>query len=202
MWVLSILVAMTAIVGLWLAADVRASASAFTFGTDKRLLAEGPELKAELEQRLNNAQVAKAERLAEEKRQAEEEARCLEAERLAAEAKKQEARRLAAVPRSDSNQRGHASGVSKTATYYTPDPRENGGWGVTATGENLQDLVNSGSRVVASNDYPLGTQLKINGQWYRVADRMGQGGKVDFLVGTHAEARAGGRHQVVIEEVR
>lgn len=196
------LITAVTITGLWLAADVKAGSQLFTFDADKRLLAEGDMIKAELEQRLSHAQIAKAERLAEEKRQAEEEARRLEAERLAAEAKKQEARRVAAVPRADSNQRGQVSGVTKTATYYTPDPSENGGWGVTATGENLQDLVNSGSRIVACNDYPLGTQLKINGQWYRVADRMARGGKVDFLVGTHAEARAGGRHQVVIEEVR
>ncbi len=206
MWVITAVLAVAVLVGAVIVSDVRASANMLTFEADEKLLAEGEEVRAELESRLTKARQDKAERLAEAERQ-EEEARRAEAERIAAEQARQS--RLVAMHRSQSSSRTQVAasapatgGTTKTATYYTPDPRENGGYGVTATGENLQDLVSRGENVVASNDYPLGTELKINGEWHRVADRMAHGGKVDFLVGTHAEARAGGRHQVVVEEVR
>lgn len=93
-------------------------------------------------------------------------------------------------------------GNTKVGTAYTPDPAENGGYNVTATGENLTDLLNRGEKVVASNDYKLGTKLKINGQWYTVKDRMAHGGKVDFLVRTKAEASKYGRQSINIEEVK
>jgi 3D (Asp-Asp-Asp) domain-containing protein len=93
-------------------------------------------------------------------------------------------------------------GNTKVGTAYTPDPAENGGNNVTATGENLTDLLNRGEKVVASNDYKLGTKLKINGQWYTVKDRMARSGKVDFLVRTKAEASKYGRQTINIEEVK
>lgn len=204
-----ITVALTVVLtaGIFLAGSVQATGQELAFAANEQLLASGTEIKAELDNKIAYARQQKAERIA-QKRRAEEEARRAEAERQAAEEEQQA--RLVAMHRSQGTARAQAQpqkaaasgGTLKTATYYTPDPRENGGYGVTATGENLQDLVNRGENVVASNDYALGTQIKINGEWYRVADRMAHGGKVDFLVGTHAEARAGGRHQVVIEEVR
>ena len=49
-------------------------------------------------------------------------------------------------------------------------PSENGGYSVTARGENLIGLKNA----VASNYYPLGTKIYLNGfGTVRVADRGG-----------------------------
>ena len=50
-------------------------------------------------------------------------------------------------------------------TYYTSDPSENGGYTVTCNGEPLVD------GIVASNYYPQGTKLYIDGKVYTVADR-------------------------------
>lgn len=52
-------------------------------------------------------------------------------------------------------------------TYYTSLPRENGGYTTTA----IQTKLKSG--VVASNYYPIGTKIEINGKIYTVEDRGG-----------------------------
>ena len=167
------------------------------------MLQNGQEIKAAWQQKITDARQAKADRLVEEKRLAAEEAR------LAEEARQAEARRqsrLVALNRAQSSARSQASssagGVSKTMTAYTPDPRENGGSSNTASGKNLNQLLAEGKKIVASNDYALGTELKINGEWYTVEDRMAYGGVVDVLVSDHQTANQIGRQRVVIEEVR
>lgn len=52
-------------------------------------------------------------------------------------------------------------------TYYTTLPEENGGYTVTCEGKPLKE------GIVASNHYPLGTKIIINGRTYTVADRGG-----------------------------
>ena len=55
-------------------------------------------------------------------------------------------------------------------SFYTTLPSENGGYSVTAGGENLIGLKNA----VASNYYPLGTKIYLDGfGTVRVADRGG-----------------------------
>lgn len=50
-------------------------------------------------------------------------------------------------------------------TYYTDLPSENGGYTITCNGEQLEQ------GMVASNHYPQGTKLLIDGLVYTVADR-------------------------------
>jgi hypothetical protein len=55
-----------------------------------------------------------------------------------------------------------------TLTFYTTLPQENGGYTTTCNGE----IPRHG--MVASNYYPQGTKIKINGKIFTVADRGGK----------------------------
>ena len=58
-------------------------------------------------------------------------------------------------------------------------------------------------RTVASNDFPLGTKLRINGNIYVVEDTGGMGnGVVDIFMDSHAECVAFGRQTMKVEVVR
>lgn len=207
MWALTMIVAFVVVATLWLTAGAAAKSKELAFEADRKMLENGQDLKTELQQKIADAQQEKANRLAEEKRIAEEKARKGAEEARLAEEKRQA--RLIAMHRSQSSARSQAQpassssgGVNKTMTAYTPDPRENGGSSNTASGKNLNQLLANGEKIVASNDYALGTELKINGEWYTVEDRMAYGGVVDVLVPDHQTARNIGRRNVVIEEVR
>ena len=67
-----------------------------------------------------------------------------------------------------------------TLTFYTTLPQENGGYTVTCTGQKLKN------GMVASNVYPLGTKIRINGKIFTVADRGGKNfnnsNRLDVLV--------------------
>lgn len=77
-------------------------------------------------------------------------------------------------------------------TGYTPDPAENGGWGVTACGDNLWDVV---GYAIATDPsvIPMGTKVYIEGIGYRVARDTGgaiKGNKIDVLVSSNSESYA------------
>jgi len=156
----------------------------------------------EAEKLAEEERIAKEARLAEEARIAEE--KRLEEERraqAAAEKKRQEAQARAAA---EKDRKSDASAGSRLAngyfyaTAYYPRSKT----AATATGENLAELIENGEKIVACNDYPLNTILLINGQRWRVADRMGQSGYVDFLLGSEAEVYQFGRQKVKVEVVK
>ena len=65
-------------------------------------------------------------------------------------------------------------------TFYTSLPEENGGYTVTCQGKKLKN------GMVASNIYPLGTKIRINGKIFTVSDRGGKNfnhsNRLDVLV--------------------
>lgn len=69
-------------------------------------------------------------------------------------------------------------------TYYTNLPQENGGYTITSSQTPLRH------GVVASNHYPVGTKIEINGQIYTVEDTGGSEfnspNRLDVLVERHA----------------
>ncbi len=177
----------------------RSSKPKLDFPADRVVVQQRKELKDELQNKLAQARQVKATQKT--KQNTPSASQLLEARKQS---------RLIAFNRQQSTQRAtrsvdsanYSGGNTKTGTAYTPDPAENGGSHNTATGENLTELLNRGEKVVASNDYKLGTKLKINGQWYTVKDRMARSGKVDFLVRTKAEASKIGRQTIKIEDVK
>ena len=77
-------------------------------------------------------------------------------------------------------------------TGYTPSPSENGGWSVTAMGDNLWDVVGyaiaTDPRVI-----PMNTKVYIKGIGYRVARDTGgaiKGNRIDILTSSNAESNA------------
>ena len=74
-------------------------------------------------------------------------------------------------------------------TYYTALPSENGGYTVTCNGEPLRD------GIVASNYYPQGTKLYIDGKVYTVADRgssrFNSPNRLDVFVGKYGGESSG-----------
>lgn len=172
------------------------------FPADRVVVQRRKAIKDELQTKVAEARQTKAEQ---QKQAAISAAKLLEAQKQS---------RLIAFNRQQSTKRvtrsvdsaNYSGGVTKTGTAFTPDKNENGGFSTTATGEDLTELLDRGEKVVASNDYKLGTKLKItvNGkpEWYTVKDRMGRGGKVDFLVRTKAEASKYGRQTIKIEDVK
>ena len=97
---------------------------------------------------------------------------------------------------------GQYLGTFRT-TGYTPSPKENGGYSVTALGDNLWNSVGwaiaTDPRVI-----PLNTKVYIEGIGYRVARDTGgaiKGNKIDILVGSYSEACAvTGYHNVYLVE--
>lgn len=77
-------------------------------------------------------------------------------------------------------------------TGYTPSPSENGGYSVTAMGDNLWDSV-GWAIAVDPKVIPLGTKVYIEGIGYRVARDTGgaiKGNKIDVLTSSNAESYA------------
>ncbi len=151
------------------------------------------------------ARLAEAEKIAEEERLAEEarlaEAKRLEAERLAQEAAERERQQALARAAKEKERKSDSSSAKKLengyfyATAYYPASET----ATTSTGENLMELIESGERIVACNDFPLNTILLINGKRWRVADRMGQSGYIDFLLGSEAEVYQFGMQKVKVK---
>lgn len=80
-------------------------------------------------------------------------------------------------------------------TFYTTLPQENGGYTTTCLGEELRN------GMVASNVYPLGTKIKINGKIFTVSDRGGKNfnnyNRLDVLV----ERESGESNQEYLKRV-
>ena len=77
-------------------------------------------------------------------------------------------------------------------TGYTPSPSENGGYSVTAMGDNLWNSV-GWAIAVDPRVIPLGTKVYIEGIWYRVARDTGgaiKGNKIDVLTSSNTESYA------------
>ena len=77
-------------------------------------------------------------------------------------------------------------------TFYTPDPSENGGYTVTATGKSLSANVWKAVAVDPSV-IPLGSTVYIEGFGTFTAEDVGgviNGNRIDVLVGSYAEADA------------
>lgn len=77
-------------------------------------------------------------------------------------------------------------------TGYTPSPSENGGYSVTAMGDNLWNSV-GWAIAVDPKVIPLGTKIYIDGIGYRVARDTGgaiKGNKIDVLTSSNHESCA------------
>lgn len=93
--------------------------------------------------------------------------------------------------------------ITMTATAYSADPRENGGYTVTKLGTPLR----AGVVAVDPNVIPLGTKLYIEtadgyaSYGYAVAEDTGsaiKGKKIDLFIADKAQVRAFGRRQVKV----
>lgn len=93
--------------------------------------------------------------------------------------------------------------ITMTATAYTADPRENGGYTVTKLGTPLR----AGVVAVDPNVIPLGSRLYIEttdgyaSYGYAVAEDTGsaiKGNKIDLFIASKAQAAAFGRRQVKV----
>lgn len=77
-------------------------------------------------------------------------------------------------------------------TGYTPSPSENGGWTVTAMGDNLWNSV-GWAIAVDPRVIPLGTRVYIEGIGYRVARDTGgaiKGNRIDILTSSNSQSYA------------
>lgn len=122
------------------------------------------------------------------KKAAEEAARKVAEE--AAEAKRQAEE--AARKKAEEASKGRCIGDFKL-TFYTPDPSENGGYGVTATGKSLSANVWKAIAVDPSV-IPLGSTVYIEGLGTFTAEDTGgaiQGNRIDVLV-NYGEANSMG----------
>jgi 3D (Asp-Asp-Asp) domain-containing protein len=85
--------------------------------------------------------------------------------------------------------------VMLTATGYSPDPRENGGWTTTATGLPI----GYGAAAVDPRVIPLGTKLYIEGYGYAFACDTGgaiKGHRIDLAYDSYGVANSKGRRKV------
>lgn len=155
----------------------------------------------ELAERLNQK---KEEQKLEEQRQLEEKRK---QSRQIAIASRNDVRTSKAVNSAKPNPESQASSSAKTttegywvtATAYTADPAENGGYSGTASGMGFFD------GLIACNFLPFGTKVKISGQGdkiFTVGDRMGSNSKIDIFMRTKAETSQWGRRQVRVEVVK
>ncbi|EKD65124.1 MAG: 3D/G5 protein [uncultured bacterium] len=180
------------------------------FKTNEKLLQNRRQVRTDFERAVAEVRTEKERKFAEIKRTEEDKKQkfSLEEERKSA-TKRKEARQVA-VTRNTSSKRStytkaqpalQATNGAKimTATAYTDDPNENGGYSVTASGKKLTG--NEG-KFVATNDYPLGTKLLINDKEYVVEDRMARHGMIDILVSNKQEARNWGRRKVEVKIVK
>lgn len=87
--------------------------------------------------------------------------------------------------------------MTVTATGYTDDPSENGGYTITATGLPI----NRGAIAVDPRVIPLGTYLYVEGYGFGFACDTGgaiKGNKIDLCFSSDAKSRQWGRKKVKI----
>jgi 3D (Asp-Asp-Asp) domain-containing protein len=85
--------------------------------------------------------------------------------------------------------------IDLIATGYSPDPRENGGYTVTATGLPI----GYGAAAVDPRVIPLGTKLYVEGYGYAFACDVGgaiKGKRIDLAYDTYRIANTKGRRKV------
>jgi 3D (Asp-Asp-Asp) domain-containing protein/uncharacterized protein YabE (DUF348 family) len=85
--------------------------------------------------------------------------------------------------------------ITLTATGYSPDPSENGGWTTTATGLPI----GYGAAAVDPRVVPLGTKMYIEGYGYAFACDTGgaiKGHRIDLAYNSYGEANSKGRKKV------
>lgn len=132
-------------------------------------------IKSYLQKKAEEEAARKAE---EARKQAEEEAKKKAAEEAARKAAEEAARKKA-----EEASKGRCIGDFKL-TFYTPDPSENGGYGVTATGKSLSANVWKAIAVDPSV-IPLGSTVYIEGLGTFTAEDTGgaiKGNRIDVLV--------------------
>ena len=85
--------------------------------------------------------------------------------------------------------------VEMELSYYTTAPDEGSGTGITASGTKA-----TVGRTIASNKYPFGTKIMIDGHIYTVEDRGSSivDNCLDILVGSKEEAMQKGRHTAIV----
>jgi 3D (Asp-Asp-Asp) domain-containing protein len=85
--------------------------------------------------------------------------------------------------------------ITLVATGYSPDPRENGGYTVTATGLPI----GYGAAAVDPRVIPLGTKMYVEGYGYAFACDVGgaiKGNRIDLAYNSYYEANTKGRKKV------
>lgn len=85
--------------------------------------------------------------------------------------------------------------IDLIATGYSPDPRENGGWTVTATGLPI----GYGAAAVDPRVIPLGTKMYVEGYGYAFACDVGgaiKGKRIDLAYDSYRVANTKGRRKV------
>ncbi|HEX8235879.1 MAG TPA: 3D domain-containing protein [Abditibacteriaceae bacterium] len=85
--------------------------------------------------------------------------------------------------------------IDLVATGYSPDPRENGGWTITATGLPI----GYGAAAVDPRVIPLGTKLYVEGYGYAFACDTGgaiKGKRIDLAYDSYRVANTKGRRKV------
>lgn len=128
----------------------------------------------------------------EEERKRKEEEERKRQEELARQKEQEEQQKISSrssVNNNVSTSGGRLVGNCKI-TCYTPDPGENGGWSVTATGESLSANVWKAVAVDPSV-IPLGSTVYIEGLGTFIAKDTGgaiKGNRIDLLVGSKSEA--------------
>ena len=83
------------------------------------------------------------------------------------------------------------------STAYTSDPRENGGWNVTAIGTKIR----RGVIAVDPRVIPLRTRVYVEGYGFATAEDTGgaiKGNKIDVVMDTNAQSRNWGVRNVKI----
>ena len=89
--------------------------------------------------------------------------------------------------------------VEMELSYYTTAPDEGSGTGITASGTKA-----TVGRTIASNGYPFGTKVMIDGHVYTVEDRGSDvvNNCLDILVESKEEAVQKGRHTATVYVLR
>lgn len=85
--------------------------------------------------------------------------------------------------------------VESEISYYTIEPEEGSGTGITASG-----VCATVGRTIASNKYPFGTKIMIGGNIYTVEDRGSEiiDNCIDILVHSQEDAFNRGRHMATV----
>lgn len=105
--------------------------------------------------------------------------------------------KMAPMPAPDPKTLRALRSITLTATGYSPDPRENGGYTVTATGLPI----GYGAAAVDPRVIPLGTKMYVEGYGYAFACDVGgaiKGRRIDLAYDSYYVANTKGRRKVKV----